>query len=65
MRHNKDGSTTLAVLTIYDAAAMTWRQRQAVYRWLAKQACAVVDEGENYAPRMRARYLVTAKGGGK
>lgn len=46
-----------AVLTIKDADQMTDKGRREIATWLRKQANSLVQHGENYADRFRARYL--------
>ncbi len=45
-----------AVLTVYDPADMTRRERDDVADWLRGQASQLVAEGVNYDDRYRAKY---------
>ncbi len=48
-----------AIVTIHRASTMTPQGRQAVVRWLRKQANYLKRHGTEYAPRFTARYLYT------
>jgi len=49
---------TVAVLTIKEAGRMTAEGREELAEWLRAQADGVLAEGNNYADRFRARFLV-------
>jgi len=49
---------SIAVLTIKEAGRMTAEGREELAEWLRAQADGVLAEGNNYADRFRARFLV-------
>lgn len=52
---------TLAVLTIHDAGDMSPGRRNFLAEWLRDQAKSIKKDGDNYAKRFRARYIVTTR----
>lgn len=46
-----------AILTIFDAPAMTKRGRKQIAAWMRKQADFLEKHGQEYAKRFTARYL--------
>lgn len=46
-----------AVLTIKDAHRMSPKGRKEVAQWLRNHAEWLIEHGNEYAPRFRARYL--------
>lgn len=48
----------IAQLEIRKADSMTEKGRRDIARWLRAQAKALVDEGHEYDPKFKARYLV-------
>lgn len=46
-----------AVLTIKDADQMTKRGRRDIADWLRKQADFLIEHGDQFSGRFRARYL--------
>lgn len=48
---------TAATLTIHKAGDMTKRGRRRIAQWLRAQADLIEEQGSEYAPRFRARYM--------
>jgi phage antirepressor YoqD-like protein len=46
-----------AKLRIYDAGKMTPARRTELARWLREHARMIENQGHNYAPNFKARYL--------
>ena len=51
------GEKSVAVLTVFDAPAMTPSGRKAIAEWLRRQARMLVKDGKLYAKRYTGRYL--------
>lgn len=51
------GEKSVAVLTVFDAPAMTPSGRKAIAEWLRRQARMLVKDGKLYAKRYTGRSL--------
>lgn len=57
---NKKNEKAAAILTIFDAAAMTPKGRAEVVKWLTKQAVLLDQYPDQLSKRYTARYLYKA-----
>ncbi len=58
----KRKTETVAVVTIHGAGEMTKMGKMRIALWLRGCADDLVEEGHNYSPLFRARYIAVRKG---